>query len=418
MLEKINNSKSMPLIAIMLIALIPVGLLISSGVSEFLTILLVLFYSFYFIIHKDYSIIKSIYFKLLAILWVYLIINFIWSQNYYADEYSFRSFGFIKYILLVFAFKFYLQKNKNLKFVLLFWYIIVTIVSLDVFYEYFNHENILGFKSEFPGRIASFLRTELKIGHFLLGFSFLATSFLLSRNLNHKSIFYLLFCYLFLLTTILALCLTGERSNAIRGFFCLILFIIFGDNKILKYKYLFLILSILLIIIVYNFSSIIQNRFNGQVISPIKENGLKKTLINSQYGSHYITAIKIFKSYPILGVGNKNFRNECKKEEYFDSDYPLSNLRCATHPHQIYLELLSEHGLIGTIIILYIIFFILYKNIKIYKGKKNLIHLSSILFVLQTFLPFIPSGSFFVSWTATIFWINFAVMIAVSKNKS
>ena len=62
MLEKINNSKTMTLIAIMLIALIPIGLLISSGVSEFLTILLVLFYSFYFIIHKDYSIIKSIYF--------------------------------------------------------------------------------------------------------------------------------------------------------------------------------------------------------------------------------------------------------------------------------------------------------------------------------------------------------------------
>ena len=74
--------------------------------------------------------------------------------------------------------------------------------------------------------------------------------------------------------------------------------------------------------------------------------------------------------------------------------------------------------MIGTIIILYIIFFILYKNIKIYKKKKNLIHLSSILFVLQTFLPFIPSGSFFVSWTATIFWINFAVMIAISENKS
>ena len=98
-----------------------------------------------------------------------------------------------------------------------------------------------------------------------------------------------------------------------------------------------------------------------------------------------------------------------------NSDFKYSERRCSTHPHQIYLELLSEHGLVGTTIILFIILFIIYKNIKIYGKKKNLIHLASILFALQTFLPLIPSGSFFVSWTATIFWINFAIMVSVSQ---
>jgi hypothetical protein len=69
-------------------------------------------------------------------------------------------------------------------------------------------------------------------------------------------------------------------------------------------------------------------------------------------------------------------------------------------------------------IILGIFFIILYKNIKIYKKNNNLIHLSSIIFVAQTFLPIIPSGSFFVSWTATIFWLNFAIMIRFALQKS
>ena len=88
------------------------------------------------------------------------------------------------------------------------------------------------------------------------------------------------------------------------------------------------------------------------------------------------------------------------------------------HPHQIYLEFISEHGLFGTTIILYVIFFILYQNIKIYKKNKNIIHLSSILFVAQTFLPLIPSGSFFASWTATVFWLNFAIMLTFAKRKT
>jgi len=131
-----------------------------------------------------------------------------------------------------------------------------------------------------------------------------------------------------------------------------------------------------------------------------------------------LDAFKIFKSHPLFGVGNKNFRNECQKEEYFNRNFAWSYLRCTTHPHQIYLELISEHGIVGTLIILYIIFYIIYKNIKIYNKDKNLIHLASILFVLQTFLPLIPSGSFFVSWTATIFWINFSIMLtfAIPKN--
>ena len=413
----LNNIYDKAIIPIILIALLPIALLISSGISEFLSICILIVYTMHLISKKDYLIFKDIYFKFLLLLWVYLIMNYLFSQNYNVDEVSFRSFGFVKYILLIFAFQFYLAKNKNFDLVFSFWVLIIAIVGFDVFFEYFNHQNILGFKSSDPARIASFLRKELKIGNFILGFSFLTVSYLLSKSKTKDTLLTFL-CYLLLTILMIALYLTGERSNAIRGTFILILFFIFGDKKILKHKYTVLISVIFFLIIVFFISPKIQNRFVGQMLHPIKNHGALKTFQDSQYGAHYNTAILIFKNYPVFGVGNKNFRYECEKEKYFDPKYQYSNQRCATHPHQIYLEFISEHGLFGTIIILYVIFFILYQNIKIYKKNKNLIHLSSILFVAQTFLPLIPSGSFFVSWTATVFWLNFAIMITFARRKT
>jgi O-antigen ligase len=402
---------------VILIALLPIGLLISSGVSELLCILIVMFYIGHLIHKKDYLIKDNIYFKLLLTLWIYLIINSIFSEKYQIDDYSLRSISFIKYILLIFAFGFYLNKNQNLEFILFFWTLVISIVTFDIFYEHFVGKNILGFESPHPSRIVSFLRKELKIGNFVLGFCFLTASYLFYKS-KKKSISFLLYSYLFFIITILSIYLTGERSNSLRVSVCLIIFFILGNSKILKYKNLFIITAIASIITLFLFSDKIQNRFNGQVLAPIKKEGIIKIFKDSEYGAHYDTSIKIFESYPMLGVGNKNFRNECAKEKYYNSSYKFTEGRCTSHPHQIYLEFLSEHGLIGTMIILGIIFIILYKNIKIYKKNNNLIHLASIIFVAQTFLPIIPSGSFFVSWTATIFWVNFAIMIRFALQKS
>ena len=120
----------------------------------------------------------------------------------------------------------------------------------------------------------------------------------------------------------------------------------------------------------------------------------------------------------MFGVGNKNFREECLKEEYENNNYKRIAERCATHPHQIYFELLSEHGLIGTITIISVIFFIIFQGFKIYLKNKNLIHLASILFITAQFLPVIPSGSFFTSWGATIFWMNFSILIFYNNKNS
>ena len=91
-------------------------------------------------------------------------------------------------------------------------------------------------------------------------------------------------------------------------------------------------------------------------------------------------------------------------------------LICNSHPHQIYLEFLSEHGVIGTLILLGIIFYLLFKNLKIILLSRNLLQIGCFCYLLTVFLPLLPGGSFFSDFNATMFWINFSLFYASNLN--
>ena len=50
---------------------------------------------------------------------------------------------------------------------------------------------------------------------------------------------------------------------------------------------------------------------------------------------------KILMDNKTLGVGVKNFRKFCSNQKYIES-----SLSCATHPHNTYIQILSEIGII------------------------------------------------------------------------
>ena len=65
-------------------------------------------------------------------------------------------------------------------------------------------------------------------------------------------------------------------------------------------------------------------------------------LFSSQHESHFITAFNMFKANPIFGVGPGQFENYCDDDRYFYNEFG-----CSTHPHNTYVQVLSEIGLIG-----------------------------------------------------------------------
>ena len=85
-----------------------------------------------------------------------------------------------------------------------------------------------------------------------------------------------------------------------------------------------------------------------------------------------------------------------------------------THPHQVYIEMLSEHGVIGTIIILSIIFYLIFRIIRKIVDSKNYIQTGCLVFLLINFVPILPSGSFFNNFNLTLFMVNFSLMYAIN----
>jgi O-antigen ligase len=395
-------------IALFLISILPIGLLIGTAVSELLSILLVVLFITKSLSEKNLQWYKNFYFLILTILWIVLILNLLFSK--YPENTIIRSLGFVKYIIFVFSIAHYLKIKNNLNIIFSIWTVILLIVGFDIYFEYIFKHNILGFVSRDPDRIVSFLREELKIGHFFLGFCFICSGFFFEKY-NHKSKAYIAIGFLITIFFISSIILTGERSNTLRAIFGLILYLLLFSKKInFNKKKIFLFFTII-IIVLFSISEKIQRRFNVFVIDPIKQKGFIETYKGSQQAAHYYTAAEIFKSNLLFGIGNKNFRIECENEKYYNPSYTRTTERCATHPHQIYFEFLSEHGIIGTFVILTIIFYSIYKSLITYKRNNNLIHLGSIVFIIITFLPVLPSGSFFTSFAATIFWINFSIMI-------
>ena len=84
---------------------------------------------------------------------------------------------------------------------------------------------------------------------------------------------------------------------------------------------------------------------------------------------------------------------------------------------KIYFEILSELGIIGFIVFFGIFFLIISKKIISFFKTNDYQLLTATLYVLIVFLPLIPSGSFFTSFGATIFWLNFSFMIRNNFNE-
>ena len=179
-----------PTFSLFLIAILPIGLLISTGVSELLSILLVILFIIKSLNEKNLRWYKNFYFLILAILWIILILNLIFSK--YPENTMFRSLGFVKYIIFIFSIAYYLKIKNNLNTIFSTWTIILLIVSFDIYFEYIFKHNILGFASVDPDRVASFLGKELKIGHFVLGFCFICSGFFFEKYNRNPNVFVLI----------------------------------------------------------------------------------------------------------------------------------------------------------------------------------------------------------------------------------
>ena len=346
---------------------------------------------------------------LLSFFFISLLINLFFTNNIYLSYQRATKFFFV--IFFIIALKFLIiNYYQNLKFTYQLWCIFFLIVIIDLLIEFFIGKNMLGQSSVMPGRLGSFTGKESVIGNFFFGFCliFLSCAYNQSKRLSlNISLAIILIIISFLI---------GERANFLKTFIAISLFIFFGY----KFSYKLKIFSIILILIssyvaFLSVDSDYKVRYFQQIKFIFTPNGLTKYLNNTQYGAHRNVAKEIFKDNPIFGVGIKNFRIESGNKKYNGLDHKKNHLRISNHPHELYYEFLSEKGIFGLLCFLIFIFSSIILSLKNYLKFKNIYQLSGVIFVTVSILPIIPSGSFLSTYTSSIFWINYAIMMGYNN---
>lgn len=386
-----------------LISVIPLSIIAGSSVSLINILILSILMMVFMIKNNTRYIFNNNEIKLIFIFYLYLIFNTFISLDPFSG--LFRNLGFVRMIFL-FLFINYFYLNNSDKF-LKTWTIIISIFILDIYFERFFGTNIFGWGGEepFAQRVVSFFKDEPVAGSFLSGFIFIIFGNLLKKYNSRK-----IYAILFLFLAFIALLFTGERSIFIKILIGSIIYLFFIRYPI-KRKILFVVSFILIGIISINSSDYLKLRYYSQFFDKINsEEKIIKFTQESIYFNHYKSGYEVFKKYPWFGVGNKNYRVETCNPLEIEKNYI-----CTTHPHQIYFEFLSEHGIVGTFILLGILFYLIFKILLNILKTRDEVQLGAFIYIIISFIPFLPSGSFFSDFNLTIFWINFSIMFACSK---
>ena len=409
------NKKIINSYFLLLFSFIPASIIIGSAVS--LINILIIDFSFIFLIlyKKDYKFLSNKTVKFIIFLCLYLIFNSIISKDFSMSAH--RNFGFIRFGILFLAFNYFFYNKNFTNRVLVLWILTLSILSLDTYIESIFGRNILGYGEAYGSRIVSFFKDEPIVGGYINGFYLIIIGYLfyINKNISNKYII-LVFSIFF----IIAIILTGERSNSIKAIFGLFLFYFFNDFFKFKEKIFSILLLVLIFTFLLNTSDFLKLRYGGQFFKPIVSelqlnNRIQKneiravTLKDNIYLRLYQSGFEVFKKYPIFGVGNKNYRVEtCSNKKN-------PNYICTTHPHHIYFEFLAEHGLLGSVILLFILFNLIFSKIRIILNSKNYLQLGCVIFLITSFIPFLPSGAFFADYNLTIFWVNLSIMYSIGK---
>jgi O-antigen ligase len=362
-------------------------------------------------INKNFSYFNNIYFK------IFLLFYFICFLSAGLSDYPFyslpTSFFYIRFAIFSTAFYFILQKNTKI-INYLFYILLVTylILVLDSFQQYLTGYNIIGIPKQ-GVRLSSFFGSELIIGSYLSRLApLLIALYFLNESFNKKKINILFFWFLIFLSFVIVF-LSGERASF---FFTILLFIyllLMLQKNFIKI-FILTILFILSIILINKFDLSVKNRMFDQTKKQMGLNKESEQVIpfSNEHHGHYLVALDLFKKNPVYGVGPKNFRKHCFNNQI----YSVKPYICTSHPHNTYIQLLAETGILGFLIIFSIFISISYYSLKhlYFRVSKNLIifkeyEVCLLASFVITLWPIVPTGNFFNNFISIIYFYPIAI---------
>ena len=371
--------------------------------------------------------------KLVLCFFLYIVFTSTFNtvEGYYFEKVENYDFGiitksllFLRYLLLYFTIRLLIEKDLiNFKIIFYSFAIISLFVSIDVIFQFYYGKDFFGFKSPYMYKTTGPFHTEAIAGGFIQKFSFFLffCYFIFWRKHDLKIKIPVLTILFFISAT--AIVLSGNRMPLILFFFGT--FLIFLNNKTLK-KYLIHILLLILLMSTLTISTNekLKNYYNSFYKASknmvflysyrLFDFGKDLNIDERPYYVHeFDSGIGTWKMNKYLGGGIKSFRYNCPKRE-IESKHERTT--CNMHPHNYYLEILVDLGIVGIFIFFPIVILTLkesYKTLRHHKYK-YIISPFFYIFVMEIF-PIKSSGSFFTTNNSAIIFLTLATIVALSS---
>ncbi len=333
---------------------IPLALLTGPFLPDLFVSIIALIFIYFSITERKWYFYLNKYFIFFIIFALYLIfVSLISDQKFHSLSSSVFYFRFGLFSLGIW----YLLENKSevLNRFSIFMLITFIIALIDGYIQYFYGINIFGFEGE-GVRLTLLLSDKEILGGYLSRlFPLLIASILISFSKNKLLLYFGFFLLIF---TDVLIYISGERT-AFGLLFISTLYIIILISKYKLFRFATFAISLLIIASITYINPSIKDRNISHTLNQMGMNNDSDNIIlfSEDHQNYALTSFKIFKENIYFGAGPNTYRISCQEKIY-----AFNEKSCSTHPHNTYLQLSSEIGLIGTIPIVFLFFVIIIKS--------------------------------------------------------
>lgn len=394
------SEKSLSQIAFYALAAIPLCLIFSRLAADVCVTFIGLLLLTRSVISGDWAWVKAPPVAILLALWLYTL--FVVSPLAIDPALSFgRGLTWVRYILFFAAVAYWLTLENLPWDKLAKWLaVLLCLVCIDALIQYISGVSLTGYEK--PGTRLDAAFGRMVVGIYLAKTTFLVVGLGLYHAWRNKRSYAKVFYTAALTAALAMIALSNERTAllcyviglSVAGSLLLIFF-----KPVRKAVVVLAIAHVLLLLTIYYTQSMFQGRVN-------ESKQMLHSFQASPYAQLWKSSIMIWQENPVVGVGLRNFRLVCPE---LMATGQITY--CDLHSHNVYLEWLSETGIIGFGGFLLFIASLLH----LFWKARNCIHTERMILVafalaalVPTLFPLAATQSFFSNWPAILAWFSIA----------
>lgn len=391
---------------------IPFVLIIGRAPADILLGLVVLGFLGHSVMARDFSWLKKGWVKLAGVTWLYLILSGLLAK-YDVGAGVGRGLPWVRFPLFAVAFGHWLlPMDRDFHLLRRMLVVLLPLVIVDTLFQFITGTSLTGYpRGSYMGRLTGpFGKEEMVVGTYLSRLAWPAIGLVFSWAIAQidterlKTRLWLLLPLGLAAVLGITILVTGERMAALLFLFSAGLFWLGARGCRRMGLIVGGMFATIALLVVLARPDLYHRLVTATV--PILEDFDK-----SSYGAIVDNALMTWRTSPVIGVGPKNFLAACQANGaaggFRDEAVKGPVFSCARHPHNPYLEWLTETGVIGLGLFAGLIgmwSMIVRRNLCRADDARYYAALGFGVGLVPFLWPLMASTSFFINWSAILFW--------------